>query len=83
MFKSRTFTPAQAKAANVQGTVVVTFIIRSTGKVEEAKVAKGVQADMDAEALRVIALMPDWMPGKQHGKAVDVAYTIPIQFKLH
>ena len=74
--------PAQAKAGNVQGTVVVTFIIRSTGKVEEAKVAKGVQADIDAEALRVIALMPDWLPGKQHDKAVDVAYTIPIQFKL-
>ena len=74
--------PAQAKAGNVQGTVVVSFIIKSTGKVEESKMVKGVQADMDAEALRVINLLPDWQPGKQQGKAVDVAYTLPIQFKL-
>ncbi len=74
--------PAQARISNVQGTVVVSFIIKSTGKVEESKVVKGVEADMDAEALRVVGLMPDWQPGKQQGKAVDVAYTIPIQFKL-
>ncbi len=74
--------PAQAKAGNIQGTVVVSFIIKSSGKVEESKIVKGVQADMDAESLRVIGLMPDWQPGKQQGKAVDVAYTLPIQFKL-
>jgi len=37
---------------------------------------------MDSEAFRVIGLMPEWQPGKQHGKAVDVEYTITIQFKL-
>ena len=75
--------PAQAKTNNVQGTVIANFIIRSTGKVDAIKIVRGVQADLDAEALRVIGLMPDWEPGMQGGKAVDVTYTLPIQFKLH
>ena len=75
--------PAKATAEKAEGMVVVNFVIKSTGKVEEVKVVRGVHPALDAEALRVINNMPDWQPGKQHGEAVDVSYTIPIQFKLH
>jgi TonB family protein len=74
--------PNEAKAGNIQGMVLVNFIVGSSGKVEKARVVKSVHQALDAEALRVIGLMPDWKPGKQNGKAVDVAYTIPIQFAL-
>jgi len=75
--------PAKATLEKAEGMVVVNFVIKSTGKVEDVKVVRGVHPALDAEALRVITNMPDWLPGKQHGEAVDVSYTIPIQFKLH
>ena len=75
--------PAKATLEKAEGMVVVNFVIKSTGKVEDVKVVRGVHPALDAEALRVITNMPDWQPGKQHGEAVDVSYTIPIQFKLH
>ena len=45
-------------------------------------IEKGVDPALDAEAIRVFGLMPDWPPGKQRGTAVSVSYTIPIQFML-
>lgn len=74
--------PDQAKKDNVQGKVFVSFVIKSSGKVGDVKIARSVDPLLDAEAARVIGSMPDWKPGKQHGEAVDVAYTIPIQFAL-
>ena len=74
--------PAQAKADKIQGTVIVNFIIRSSGKVENVGIERSVNLLLDKEAARVITILPDWKPGKQQGKAVDVSYTIPIQFKL-
>ena len=74
--------PEKARADKVVGMVVVNFVVNSFGKIEKIKVERGVNAELDAEAVRVISDMPDWSPGKQHGTAVDVAYTIPIQFKL-
>ncbi len=72
--------PSQAKTDNISGKVIVNFVVSRTGKIEKAKVVKGVHPDLDAEALRVIGLMPDWVPGKHKGKDVDVSYTLPIQF---
>jgi TonB family protein len=74
--------PKQAATDNVQGKVFVSFVVSSNGKVENVKIARGVDSMLDAEAMRVISLMPDWKPGKQGGKAVDVALTVPIQFRL-
>jgi hypothetical protein len=37
---------------------------------------------LDAEAVRVIKSMPDWKPGTQHGKPVDVGFTVPVEFLL-
>lgn len=74
--------PASAKQAGVSGTVFITFVIEPDGKVNDAGVLRGVNKVLDEEALRVIRIMPDWVPGKQHGKAVKVRFTIPVTFKL-
>lgn len=74
--------PPQAKANKVEGTVVVSFIVSKTGRVENAKVVKSVHQALDAEAVRIVSSMPYWTPGKQNGIPVDVYYTIPIEFRL-
>ena len=74
--------PDKAKTDKEQGNVEVNFVINRNGKVENVRVAKEVNTSLDAEAVRVISLMPDWNPGKQSGVSVDVSFTIPIQFTL-
>ena len=74
--------PAEAKKDKVQGKVFVSFVINGAGKVEQAQITQGIHPALDAEALRVVNLMPLWKPGKQRGQAVSVSYTIPIQFAL-
>ena len=74
--------PAEAQKAGVEGRVIVQFIVNRDGKVSDAEVIRGVHPDLDAEALRVIGLMPEWVPGKQRGQAVSVKYTMPITFRV-
>jgi len=74
--------PTEAQKDKIQGKVFVSFVVSSTGKVENAKIERSVSPAIDAEAIRVVNLMPDWKPGKQRGQAVSVAYTIPIEFKV-
>jgi TonB family protein len=74
--------PAEAQKEKAQGKVFVSFVVSSTGKVEKAKIERSVTPALDAEAIRVVNLMPEWKPGKQRGTAVSVEYTMPIEFKL-
>jgi TonB family protein len=74
--------PETAQANGVQGTVIVKMIVDKEGKVKDAKVLKGYPA-LDAEALRVINLMPAWEPGKMGGRPVSVSYVIPFKFVLN
>ncbi|MEZ5015267.1 MAG: energy transducer TonB [Chitinophagales bacterium] len=74
--------PKKAMEDSVQGTVYIKFIVDHNGKVVEPKVLRGVSAEIDAEALRVIQELPDWNPGRMNGKPVDVYYTIPLKFTL-
>ena len=74
--------PAEAQKAKIEGRVIVRFVVTRDGKVSDAEVVRGVSPDLDAEAIRVVGLMPDWIPGKQRGKAVPVKYTMPIMFRL-
>ena len=74
--------PETAFKTGVEGRVIVTFIIDTQGRVNNAKVVKKVSDDLDAEAVRVIGAMPNWKPGKQNGKPVRVKYTVPINFRL-
>jgi len=75
--------PEQAKKDKIEGKVFVSFIVDENGDVQNFKVERGVNPELDAEALRVVKLMKKWTPGKDAGKAVKVAFTIPIQFALH
>lgn len=83
LFAARTMKyPVIALENGIQGRVFVKFVVDKTGKVTKAKVDRGVDPSIDKEAVRIVESMPAWTPGKQHGQAVDVAYTIPIDFKL-
>lgn len=74
--------PLLAQENNIQGRVVCQFVVNSDGKIVDVVVVRGVEASLDAEAVRVIKSMPTWTPGKQGGKNVRVKYTLPIRFKL-
>jgi len=74
--------PVIAQENGIQGKVYVTFVVGKDGAVRDAKIARGVDPSIDKEALRVINTLPKWKPGKQRGKAVNVSYTVPINFQL-
>jgi TonB family protein len=73
--------PQTAKDKNISGTVKVRFQVTETGKVDKISVMSSVDPALDAEALRIVSLMPQWQPGKLQGKPVIVFYTIPVTFK--
>ena len=74
--------PENAMKKNVQGRVVVQFVVEKDGSLSEASVIRSIDPDLDAEALRVVQTMPKWKPGMQKGQAVRVKYTLPVSFKL-
>ncbi|MBK5721588.1 TonB family protein [Dysgonomonas sp. Marseille-P4677] len=65
-----------------QGRVIVRFIVTKQGKIVKPTVVRGLTNTSDKEALRVVSMMPDWIPGKYNKENVNVYYTIPIVFKL-
>jgi len=74
--------PESAVKDSIAGRVYVSFVVNSDGHVDRVKVARGVNPDLDKEAVRVVKSSPKWTPGKQRGKVVNVAYTMPITFLL-
>ena len=74
--------PTMAAENNVQGKVVVQFVVTKTGKVGEVKVVRSVDKDLDREAVRVCKSLPNIVPGRQNGQPVSVWYTLPVTFKL-
>ena len=74
--------PEEALKKNIQGTVFVSFIVQKNGAVKDAKVLRGIGGGCDEEALRVIKMMPRWIPGEDKGKKVAVQYVLPIKFKF-
>jgi len=75
--------PAICRENNIQGRVLVTFIVNKDGAIVEPEVVKSVNPSLDKEALRVISGMPNWKPGSQRGKPVRVKYTVPVNFRLN
>ena len=75
--------PAIAKEYNITGKVYVSFIVDKQGNVTNVKIVRGVDKNLDAEAVRVVSSLPKYKPGKQRGKAVRVMFTIPINFTLN
>ncbi len=74
--------PEIAAENGISGRVFVRFVVEPNGVVDNVTVVRGVDPALDAEAIRVVKSSPKWSPGKQRGKAVRVAYTIPIVFVL-
>ena len=74
--------PAICRENNIQGRVLVTFIVNKDGAIVEPEVVKSVNPSLDKEALRVISQMPNWKPGYQRGKPVRVKFTVPVNFQL-
>ena len=74
--------PAVAQENNIQGKVVVQFVVTKTGAVGEVKVVRSKDPDLDKEAVRVVKSLPNFVPGKMNGHAVNVWYTLPITFRL-
>jgi len=75
--------PAIAKEYNITGKVYVSFIVDKLGSVTNVKIVRGVDKNLDAEAVRVVKSLPKYKPGKQRGKSVRVMFTIPINFTLN
>jgi protein TonB len=74
--------PTAAKEANVQGMVVVSFVVTAEGKVEGIEVLRGRGGGCDEEAVRVIKNSGIWTPGIKEGKAVATQMTLPVKFKI-
>jgi len=74
--------PVSAQQAKIEGRVVVQFVVERDGSISDIHTVRSVSPELDAEAVRVVSLMPKWIPGKQRGKAVAVKYTMPIMFRL-
>lgn len=74
--------PQLAKENNITGRVFVTFVVEKDGSVSNVKAARDIGGGCGAEAVRVVKSMPKWKPGKQRGKAVRAAYTLPVNFTL-
>jgi protein TonB len=65
-----------------EGSVFVSFVVDRAGTISEISVVKGISAECDKEAVRVVGMMPPWKPGKQNGKAVKSRFVLPVKFKL-
>jgi TonB family protein len=73
--------PETAKEQKTEGQVVVSFIVEANGNLSKIELAKGIGSGCDEEALRLISIMPAWIPGMHHGKPVAVEYNIAVGFK--
>lgn len=74
--------PTQARRMNIEGKVILQFVVEKDGSLTDIKVIRSIGGGCDEEAVRVLKKAPKWNPGKQRGNAVRVRRTIPIKFAL-
>lgn len=74
--------PAEAVEKGIEGRIIIRFVVTKLGKVRDVQVLRGIDPICDNEALRVIRMLPDWIPGKQNKQNVSTYYTIPIIYRL-
>ncbi len=74
--------PSVAAESGIQGTVYVKFVVSKTGKVSKVQILRGVDPSLNREAIRVIRLLPRFIPGEQRAKKVNVWFRIPVKFRL-
>jgi protein TonB len=75
--------PEQARKTGIEGKVFVEFVVQKDGRLTDFKVLKGIGAGCDAEALKVIAQVGNWTPGKMNGIPVAQKLVMPVTFKLN
>lgn len=81
-FAKRINYPARARENDIEGRVILKFVVNEKGEIQNPKVLKGVAGGCSEEALRVLESMPLWKPGRHGGKNVKVHFTLPVSFKL-
>lgn len=74
--------PNQALEMGLEGSVLIRFVVNGNGSVSNVEVSRGFDPSCDKEALRVVRMMPKWIPGRMSGKAVPVYFKLPITFKI-
>lgn len=74
--------PVDAIGKKIQGRVVVSLVVKKDGSIDNVKLVRSIYPSLDEEAIRVIKMMPKWIPGTQKGKAVNVKYCVPVSFRL-
>lgn len=74
--------PAEAREKNIQGKVYVSFIIEKDGSVSNVTLIRGIGGGCDEEAIRVVQMLPKWIPGKTRGNPIKVLYKMPVSFRL-
>ena len=74
--------PVIAQENGIQGKVILGFVVTKTGAISDVTVLRSLDPSCDKEAIRVVKLLPKWIPGKQNGENVNVRYTLPVVFKL-
>jgi periplasmic protein TonB len=74
--------PVAAKETNIQGTVIVTFVVEKDGSITGVEVLRDIGGGCGEEALRVVKAMPKWNEGRQNNVPVRVQFTLPIKFVL-
>lgn len=74
--------PESAQQGNIQGRVIVKFVVNADGSISDPTVLKGVETSLDKEAVRVVRAMPKWIPAENQGQKVASYFNIPISFKL-
>jgi protein TonB len=74
--------PEEALRNNLEGRVMLRFVVSADGSVKRIEVMRSVHPVLDEEAIRVINLLPDWKPGRQNGKPVPVWFSVPVYFQL-
>lgn len=74
--------PEEARQKKIQGKVFVNFVVNMDGHIDRIRILKGISGGCDEEAVRMMSIMPKWIPGRQSGRPVAVQYNLPINFQL-
>lgn len=74
--------PKECAEKGIHGRVIIAVVVERSGKLTNIRVVKSIDPALDKEALRIVNLMPKWIPGRQSDKTVRVKYIIPITFQL-
>jgi TonB family protein len=74
--------PESSRSQGIEGAVFVSFVVDKVGELSDLKIVKGLSADCNDEAIRLVSIMPPWKPGKQNGLPIKSRFVLPIRFKL-